>query len=57
MLEQIRERGWNSIKKLARKNYPKLNYKTTRVDHPGQKGQMDIKYAPYHCIRWNRYAK
>ncbi|MGF3077146.1 DDE-type integrase/transposase/recombinase [Facklamia sp. P12955] len=53
MCKQIREQGWNKSVADAKKKYPKSRWKPTQVTYPGEKVQIDIKYVPMHCLKFD----
>lgn len=54
MCKQIRK--MNVTNTPAKRYYPKSSWKPTRVNFPGEKVQIDIKYVPQYCIGWNSYG-
>lgn len=57
MCKQVRLRGWNRNEKPVKKTYPKTNWRPHPVTYPGEKVQIDIKYVPQQCIRWDSHGK
>ena len=56
MCKQIREHGWNKTEKVAKKKYPKSTWKPDIVTYPGEKVQIDIKYVPMDCLKFDTHG-
>lgn len=56
MCKQIRDRKWNKIKEKPTKKYPKSKWKPDKVTFPGEKVQIDIKYVPRECLKFDTYG-
>ena len=56
MCKQIRDRKWNKIKEKPNKKYPKSKWKPDEVIFRGEKVQIDIKYVPRECLKFDTYG-
>lgn len=56
MCKQIRDRKWNKKKEKPKKKYPKSKWKPDTVSYPGEKVQVDIKYVPRECLKFDSFG-
>ena len=56
MCKQIRDRKWNKIKEKPNKKYPKSKWKPDEVTFRGEKVQIDIKYVPRECLKFDSFG-
>lgn len=53
MCKIIRKQGWHKNTEEAVKRYPKSKWKPIEVSYPGEKVQIDIKYVPRECLKFD----
>lgn len=56
MCKQIRDRKWSKDKEKPKKKYPKSKWKPDTVSYPGEKVQVDIKYVPRECLKFDSFG-
>lgn len=56
MCKQIRDRKWNKNRKKSKRRYPKSKWKPDSVTFPGEKVQIDIKYVPRECLKFDSHG-
>lgn len=56
MCKIIRKQGWNRRGEATVKIYSKSKWKPTEVSYPGEKVQIDIKYVPRDCLRFDTHG-
>ena len=56
MCKIIRKQGWNRRTEATVKSYPKSKWKPTEVRYLGEKVQIDIKYVPRECLRFDTHG-
>lgn len=44
------------MKTVPKKKYPKSNWKPDSVSYPGEKVQIDIKYVPRECLKFDSHG-
>src|SRR5699024_7936311 len=53
MCKIIRKQGWHKNTEEAVKQYPKSKLKPIEVSYPREKVQIDIKYVPRECLKFD----
>lgn len=55
MCKIIRQQSWKQSTHTEIKRYPKSKWRPTKVSYPGEKVQIDIKYVPKECLRFDTH--